>query len=110
MADQNADGAVDAERGSRRTVEDRRNTQERRQVLDITVDKTIDARGAYCPKPLMELILAMKTEPVGAIIETLSSLRQSTKEIPYWAAKLGHEFIGTEEKDGYWSILVKKTH
>ncbi len=35
--------------------------------------KTIDARGAYCPGPLMELIAALKLVEIGDEIEVLSS-------------------------------------
>jgi TusA-related sulfurtransferase len=106
------DGNKDVKRDGRpvRRIEDRRIHPDPRKIIEVKVDHTIDARGMYCPKPLMELIIAMKTVPVGAVIETLSSLRQSTKEIPYWASKLGHEYLGLEQKDGYWSILVRKTH
>lgn len=77
-------------------------------MLDLRVTKTVDARGAFCPGPLMELIGSMKTEPVGSIIEILSSDHGSAKDIPEWIGKVGHEYIGTEQKEGYWSIVVKK--
>ncbi len=72
------------------------------------VDKTVDARGAFCPGPLMELIGSMKTEPVNSVIEILSSDHGSSRDIPEWIAKVGHEFISCDEKQGYWSILVRK--
>jgi len=78
-------------------------------MQSVTITKTVDARGAFCPGPLMELIGTMKAEPVGSIIEILSSDQGSAKDIPEWIAKVGHEHVGTEEKDGYWSIVVKKT-
>lgn len=92
----------------RRIIVERRKTQDQGKTIEVTVDRTIDARGAYCPGPLMELIIAVKAAPVGSIIEVLSSVSGSAKEIPYWAAKLGHEHLGTEENKGYWSILVRK--
>ncbi len=76
---------------------------------NVKITRTVDARGAFCPGPLMELIGAMKIEEVGAVIEILSSDQGSAKDIPEWIAKVGHEYLGTEEKDGYWSIVVRKT-
>ena len=35
--------------------------------------KTVDARGAYCPGPLMELIATLKLVDIGDEIEVLSS-------------------------------------
>lgn len=79
-------------------------------MLDqIRVDKTVDVRGAYCPGPLMELIGTMKINPVGTVIEVLSSDKASAKDIPEWVAKAGHEFIGTKEYGSYSGIVVKKS-
>lgn len=71
-------------------------------------DKTIDARGSFCPGPLMELIAAIKSNPVGTVIEVLSTDKGSVKDIPDWIKKVGQELVGVEEKDGHWSIVVKK--
>ena len=72
--------------------------------------RTVDARGSFCPGPLMELIAAMKMAEVGEEIEILSTDKRSASEIPEWIQKVKHEHLGTEEKDGVWHVLVKKTH
>jgi tRNA 2-thiouridine synthesizing protein A len=72
--------------------------------------KVIDARGSFCPGPLMELIAAMKMVEVGDEIELLSSDRGSSTDIPEWIRKVKHEHVGTEEHEGVWHLLVKKTH
>lgn len=74
----------------------------------MTERRQIDARGAFCPGPLMELIAALKLCEVGEEVEVLSSDRGSAKDIPEWVAKVGHEVVSNDEKDGYWSIVVKK--
>ncbi|NOY54021.1 MAG: sulfurtransferase TusA family protein [Deltaproteobacteria bacterium] len=76
--------------------------------MNLTIDKSVDARDSYCPGPLMELIRMMKSEPVGTVIEVLSSDQGSAKDIPEWIHKVGQEYLGAEEKDGFWSIVVKK--
>ena len=68
----------------------------------------IDARGAYCPGPLMELIAALKLVNVGDEIEVLSSDKGSMKDIPEWVAKVHHDMVGVTPEDGYWSIVVRK--
>ena len=69
---------------------------------------TVDARGAYCPGPLMELIAVLKLVEVGDEIEVLSSDKGSANDIPEWVAKVKHELVGINEKDDHWSIVVKK--
>ncbi len=70
--------------------------------------KVVDARGSYCPGPLMELIAAMKAAEVGDELEVLSTDKGSANDIPEWIKKVKHEHLGTEEKDGVWHVLVRK--
>ena len=68
----------------------------------------IDARGSFCPGPLMELIATLKLVQVGDEIEVWSSDKGSAADIPEWIKKVGHEMVGTTEHEGYWSIVVRK--
>jgi len=74
----------------------------------IKVDKMIDTRGIYCPGPLMELIRVMRRFAPGTVFEILSSDKISTKDIPDWTVKCGHEYLGVEKRRDYWRIFVKK--
>ncbi|GAX91240.1 sulfurtransferase TusA family protein [Effusibacillus lacus] len=76
---------------------------------DVKVDKTVDARGSFCPGPLMELIKAVKAQPVGAVIEVLSSDKGSANDIPVWAKKVGHELIYSDQVGDHWKIAIRKT-
>ena len=70
--------------------------------------RIVDARGSFCPGPLMELIAAMKMAAVGDELEILSTDKGSASDIPEWIRKVRHEHLGTEEKDGVWHVLVRK--
>ncbi len=70
--------------------------------------KTIDARGAFCPGPLMELIAMLKLIEIGDEIEVLSTDKGTAMDVPEWVAKVGHEMVGVEEKGDYWSVVVRK--
>jgi len=70
--------------------------------------ETIDARGAYCPGPLMELIAKLKLVQIGDEIDVLSSDKGSANDIPEWVKKVHHEMVGVTQQDGYWSIVVRK--
>ena len=74
------------------------------------VTRTIDARGSFCPGPLMELIRAIRESPVGAVLAVLSSDRGSKVDIPKWVEKAGHRLVSVENKDGYDEIVVEKLH
>ena len=68
----------------------------------------IDARGAFCPGPLMELIAKLKLIQVGDEIEVLSTDKGSANDIPEWVKKVHHEMVGVTQQDGIWSIVVRK--
>lgn len=70
----------------------------------------IDARGSFCPGPLMEVIRAIKSARVGQVVIVLSSDSGSKRDIPLWSQKAGHEFVGTTPHDGYDEISVRKLH
>jgi TusA-related sulfurtransferase len=69
----------------------------------------IDARGSFCPGPLMELIARLKFGTVGEEYEVLSTDKGSAADIPEWVRKVGHELLGTREEGGVWHIALRKT-
>ncbi len=70
--------------------------------------QVIDARGTFCPGPLMELIAAVKLAGVGDEIEVLSTDAGSASDIPEWVNKVGHEMVSTTSDGGVWHVLVRK--
>ena len=73
-----------------------------------TITTSIDARGSFCPGPLMELIRGMKEAEVGDVLAVLSTDRGSKTDIPKWVEKAGHHLIGVFTRDGYDEIIVEK--
>ena len=72
------------------------------------ITRTIDARGSFCPGPLMELIRGIRESQVGDVLAILSSDRGSKIDIPKWIEKAGHRLIAVETRDGYDEIIVEK--
>ncbi|MEM0457154.1 MAG: sulfurtransferase TusA family protein [Nitrososphaerota archaeon] len=75
---------------------------------DVKVDRVIDARGSFCPGPLMELIKAIREAKVGEVISVYSSDSGSKRDIPLWVEKAGHELIGVFDRNGYAEFIVRK--
>jgi TusA-related sulfurtransferase len=76
------------------------------ELSAIVADKVIDARGAACPGPLLEAKKGMATVPVGAVIEIMSTDPVTKTDIGAWSAKVGHEFLGSLEAEGYDRVFV----
>lgn len=68
----------------------------------------IDARGSFCPGPLMELIRGIRQAKVGEVVEVWSSDQGSRTDIPFWVQKSGHGLVGVYEEAGYARFVVKK--
>lgn len=72
------------------------------------VTRTVDARGSFCPGPLMELIRAIRESSVGDVLAVLSSDNGSKTDIPKWVEKAGHRLVAVTARDGYDEIIVEK--
>ena len=74
----------------------------------VVATRTVDARGSYCPGPLMELIRAIKESEVGDTIAIWSADKGSKTDIPKWIEKAGHRLVALDARDGYDEIIVEK--
>jgi len=78
------------------------------ELNNLNVDKLVDARGTACPGPLLEAKRSMVKVPKGGIMEVLSSDKSTNTDIPLWAKKIGHEYLGTIDEAGFWRIFLKR--
>ena len=81
-------------------------TQE--ELINLAINKSVDARGTACPGPLLEAKKAIGTIGSGEIMEVLSADEGTKRDIPKWANKKGHEYLGTVEESGFFKIYLKK--
>ncbi len=77
-------------------------------LQNIHVDKVVDARGTSCPGPILAAKKGIAEVKVGQIMEVLATDRGTQKDLPAWAKKMGHEFLGVVEDAGSWKLYVKK--
>jgi tRNA 2-thiouridine synthesizing protein A len=79
--------------------------------LNLTVVQaagTVDARGSACPGPILEAKKGIGKVRVGEILEVLSGDLGTRQDIPAWARKVGHEYLGLVEADGYDRLFVRR--
>ncbi len=69
---------------------------------------TVDARGSACPGPLMEAKKGIGKVRVGEILEIFSNDSGTRIDVPAWAKKVGHEYLGVLEADGYDKLYVRR--
>ena len=76
------------------------------ELESLVAEKVIDARGTACPGPLLEAKKGMTTVAIGSTIEIWSTDAATKNDISAWSAKVGHEFLGALEADGYDRVFV----
>jgi TusA-related sulfurtransferase len=77
-------------------------------IAGPTAARTIDARGSFCPGPLMELIRAIRESNVGDVLAVRSTDKGSRIDIPKWVEKAGHRLVSISTLDGYDEIVIEK--
>jgi tRNA 2-thiouridine synthesizing protein A len=78
------------------------------ELNGLTLAKSVDARGTACPGPLLEAKKAIGTINSGEIMEVLSADEGTKRDVPKWADKKGHEYLGVIEESGFFKIYLKK--
>lgn len=78
------------------------------ELSALKPETTVDARGTACPGPLLEAKRMVTQVAVGGIMEVLSSDQSTNNDIPLWANKVGHEYLGTIEEAGYWRLFLRR--
>ena len=79
------------------------------ELRALTPNVVVDARGTACPGPLLEAKRAMAKVPKnGGLLEVLSSDEGTNEDIPLWATKVKHEYLGNVAEAGYWRVFVRR--
>ncbi len=78
------------------------------ELSAIQPQKTVDARGTSCPGPILAAKKGIVEVKVGEIMAVLATDSGTKKDLPAWAKKMGHEYLGEMEESGYLKLFVKR--
>lgn len=78
------------------------------ELETVAAAEIVDARGAACPGPLLEAKKSMVRVGVGDVIELWSTDPVTKSDVAAWAGKVGHEFLGSLEADGYDRVFIRR--
>ena len=71
-------------------------------------DIKVDVKDETCPVPLVEVRKALNKASPGDIVEVTGTHPASKKEIPMAVEALGLEIIDIQEKNGIWTIKIRR--
>ena len=70
--------------------------------------KTLDARGLFCPSPVMQTNVELSKMKVGEILTVLADDPAAEDDISNWARRLGHEVVKMEKNGNEIRFEIKK--
>jgi tRNA 2-thiouridine synthesizing protein A len=79
------------------------------ELRTLKIGKLVDARGTACPGPLLEARRSIGECPIGGVMEIQSSDTDTAETVQRWCKKMGFDYLGVVENDGFWSIYFRRT-
>ena len=75
---------------------------------DINDDNPLDARGLYCPEPVMLLHNRVRDMQPGATVTVLATDPSTQRDIARFCAFLGHALLEQVEHEGEFLFRIRK--
>jgi len=77
-------------------------------LANVQAAKIVDARAMACPGPLLEAKKSIGGVKVGEVLEIWSGDASTKDDMPRWCQKVGHEYLGELEAEGYERLLIRR--
>jgi len=68
----------------------------------------LDARGLYCPEPVMLLHNVFRDIEVGDEVKVVATDPSTQRDIPKFCNFLGHELLEQQQLEGEFHYLLRK--
>ncbi len=68
----------------------------------------VDARGLFCPLPVLRLARALRGEPTGTVAHLLSSDPVSVQDVEVFCRDLGHTLLESRREGDLFAFRVRK--
>jgi len=78
------------------------------ELKNIKANKVVDARGTSCPGPILAAKKGIVDVKTGEIMEVLATDSGTQKDLPAWAKKMGHDYLGFYEDGGIFKLYIKR--
>lgn len=78
------------------------------QDVGDTIAVELDARGLYCPEPVMLLHNKIRDIGAGELLKLMATDPSTTRDVPKFCHYLGHELVTQAQEGELYSYLIKK--
>lgn len=76
--------------------------------MNLTADEVLDARGLFCPEPVMLLHKAMRQMQAGQVLQVLATDPSTQRDIPKFCTFLEHSLLQADESEGQYQYWIRK--
>mgnify|MGYP000055246105 CR=1 FL=1 len=78
------------------------------QDAESSVEIELDARGLYCPEPVMLLHNKIRDIEAGQSLKLTATDPSTTRDVPKFCLYLGHELVSQVQDSDLYVYLIKK--
>lgn len=75
---------------------------------ELQFDDELDARGLFCPEPVMMLHGRIKEVETGNVLRVLATDPSTTRDIVKFCRFLGHELVEQSEVEGEYRFYIRR--
>lgn len=76
--------------------------------MNLMADEILDARGLFCPEPVMMLHQAVRRLQAGQVLQVLATDPSTQRDIPKFCSFLGHSLLQADEQQGQYHYWIRK--
>jgi tRNA 2-thiouridine synthesizing protein A len=69
----------------------------------------VDAKGEYCPIPVLRLAKAFRDQPAGTVARLLATDPAAVEDVEVFCRERGHDLIESRRASGVFSFVVRKS-
>lgn len=77
-------------------------------MAEVKADQIMDAKGLYCPEPVMLLHNRVREMGVGEVLQVIATDPSTQRDIPKFCTFLGHELIAQHAEADTYSYFIRK--
>ena len=84
-------------------------TDASQKVNSLIPKQELDARGLFCPEPVMLLHNKIREIEVGELLRLTASDPSTCRDVPKFCLYLGHELLEATQTDEEYIYLIRKS-
>ena len=77
--------------------------------MAVSVDRTLDCLGLFCPVPILKTRDALRTMGLGQVLEMTSDDPASEADMKSWTSRTGQELLEIGRDGAIFRFVVRKT-